>query len=267
MNIFIGVLIPFLGTSLGSSMVFFLKDKMNEKVKIILEGLAAGVMEAALIWSLIIPALNFEHGNLVQNIILTIIGFMCGIVFLLNIDNIAYDLKNIFLKLIKSQKGKSNKDKWIYLSDKNKKIFEAITIHNIPEGMAIGVIFAGVILNQNNISITSAISLALGIAIQNFPEGAIISMPAKIDGNSKWKSFLLGVTSGIVEPIAACITLVITNFIVPILPYILAFAAGSMMYVIIAELIPDTQNSNNAKLSIIWFTIGFLLMMTLDVIL
>lgn len=254
MEVTIGLLIPFLGTSLGSLMVFLIKDKMNPKVEKLLLGFASGVMIAASIFSLIIPSIEMATS---QNIIAYLpasIGFLLGMGFLLILDSIIPHLHNGS----ETPEGiKSN------LKKKTMMVF-AITLHNIPEGMAVGVIFAGA-LASNNISFASALALSIGIAIQNFPEGAIVSLPLAIEGKSKPKAFLMGVGSGIVEPIAAVITILLSQIMVPILPYLLSFAAGAMIYVVVEELIPESQNGKHSNIATIGVAIGFVLMMILDV--
>ncbi len=253
MDIVIGILIPFFGTAIGASMVFFMKNSLSKKVEKILLGFASGVMIAASIWSLLIPAINMaeEQGRIAW--IPAVIGFVLGIFFLLIIDLTVPHLEGGKEKGIKS---KLNKNTMLVL---------AVTLHNIPEGMAVGVVFAGVLAANTGVTIAGAFALAIGIAIQNFPEGAIISMPLKSAGMPKSKAFIYGVLSGIVEPIAAFITLLLTNSIVPVLPYLLSFAAGAMIYVVVDELIPESQKGELSSLGTIGVTIGFLLMMVLDV--
>lgn len=254
MEVTIGLLIPFLGTSLGSLMVFLIKNKMNPKVEKLLLGFASGVMIAASIFSLIIPSIEMATS---QNIIAYLpasVGFLLGMGFLLLLDSIIPHLHNGS----ENPEGiKSN------LKKKTMMVF-AITLHNIPEGMAVGVIFAGALASKN-ISFASALALSIGIAIQNFPEGAIVSLPLAIEGKSKPKAFLMGVGSGIVEPIAAVITILLSQVMIPILPYLLSFAAGAMIYVVVEELIPESQNGKHSNIATIGVAIGFVLMMILDV--
>lgn len=253
MQIILGILIPFIGTVLGSSMVFFMKKNLNNKIEKLLLGIASGVMIAASVWSLLIPSIEMsEEKNLIAWFP-AVIGFSLGIIFLICIDFITFKLKNNNFKKIKK-----------YFNKKTM-LFLAVTLHNIPEGMAVGVVFAGVISGNSNISMLGAFTLAIGIAIQNLPEGAIISMPLKTSGISKKKAFLYGVISGIVEPIAGFITILLTSIIVPVLPYLLSFAAGAMIYVVTNELIPESQNDELPVIGTIGITIGFLLMMILDV--
>lgn len=247
MRVILGILIPFFGTTIGSILVFFMKNSLNKSLEKILMGLASGVMIAASIWSLLIPSIEMAKTQEKFICFPSVIGFALGIMLLL-----------IFDKMI-SRFGEK-----LELNKSNKMLFLAVTLHNIPEGMAVGVAFAGVIVGNVGITMTGALVLALGIAIQNLPEGAIISMPLKASGLSKRNSFLYGFFSGIVEPIFALITLAFTSKIILILPYLLAFAAGSMIYVVVEELIPNFKE-DNSKIGIIGLTIGFLIMMILDV--
>ena len=255
MNLVTGLLVPFLGTTLGSAMVFFMKSEMNKKIEKLLLGFASGVMIAAAIWSLIIPSINMaeEQGKIAW--IPAAIGFVMGIVFLLILDCV---IPHLHLK--------TNKPEGIKTKLKNTTMLVlAVTLHNIPEGMAVGVVFAGAMAGNAGISLAGAFALAIGIAIQNFPEGAIISMPLKSEGISKVKAFSYGTLSGIVEPIGALITILLTNMVVPILPYILSFAAGAMIYVVVEELIPESQAGEHSNIGTIGVAIGFVIMMILDV--
>lgn len=243
----VGVMIPFIGTSLGSGLVFFLKKTMNEKLQKMIVGLAAGVMIAASIWSLILPAVEMAENQGVIAWIPVTIGFIIGVVFLITTNHIA-------------KKIETNKN-----GKKLNMLLFSVTLHNIPEGMAVGVCFAGFLAGNAGIDLLEAMLLAIGIAIQNIPEGAIISMPLKIEGKSKKKSFIYGVLSGIVEPISAFITMLLLNIIVPLLPYLLSFAAGAMIYVVIEELVPEIHMGNKSKLGVIGVTIGFVIMMILDI--
>lgn len=254
MDIFIGILIPFIGTTLGSLMVFLLKEKLNNKIEKLLLGFASGVMIAASIWSLIIPSIEMAKNINVVAWVPATVGFLLGIVFLLILD---FVIPYVHL-------NKENEDKKFKLS-KNTKLVLAVTLHNIPEGMAVGVIFAGILSKDSSITLAGAYALSIGISIQNFPEGAIISMPLKSCGMSKLRSFIIGTLSGVVEPIAAIITILLINMIKPVLPYLLAFAAGSMIYVVIEELIPDAHDNDTSRMSIIGTSLGFVLMMILDV--
>lgn len=255
MQIMIGLLVPFLGTTLGAATVFLMRNEMNKKVEKILLGFASGVMIAAAIWSLIIPSIDMaeEQGKVAW--IPTAIGFLLGIVFLLTLDSLIPHLH------LESDKPEGIKFK---LKKTTMMVF-AVTLHNIPEGMAVGVTFAGAILGNTGITIAGAMALAIGIAIQNFPEGAIISMPLKSEGMSKSKAFLYGTLSGIVEPIGAIITILLINTVVPILPYLLSFAAGAMIYVVVEELIPESQAGEHSNIGTIGVAIGFVIMMILDV--
>lgn len=255
MKIFLVLLIPFLGTMLGSGTVFLMKNKMNKKIEKLLLGFASGVMIAASVWSLIIPAIEMsaEQGKIAW--IPAAIGFLLGIVFLLVLDSV---IPHLHLE--------SNKPEGIKSKLKNTTMMMlAVTLHNIPEGMAVGVTFAGAIIENTGITIAGAMALSIGIAIQNFPEGAIISMPLKSEGVSKSKAFLYGTLSGIVEPIGAITTILLTNAVVPILPYLLSFAAGAMIYVVVEELIPESQVGEHSNIGTIGVAIGFVIMMILDV--
>jgi ZIP family zinc transporter len=255
MQLIIGLLIPFVGTTLGSSMVFLMKNKMNKKVEKILLGFASGVMIAASIWSLIIPSINMagEQGKVAW--VPAAIGFLCGVVFLLVLDSLVPHLH------LETEKPEGIKSKL----KKSTMMLFAVTLHNIPEGISVGVTFAGALMGNQGITIAGAIALACGIAIQNFPEGAIVSMPLRSQGLSKPRAFLYGVLSGIVEPIAAIITILLTNVLVPVLPYLLSFAAGAMIYVVVEELIPESQVGEHSNIGTIGVAFGFVIMMILDV--
>lgn len=255
MEILIGIAIPFLGTVLGSSMVFFMKNKMNNKLEKLLIGFAAGVMISASIWSLMDPSIQMseEQGKIAW--IPATIGFSLGILFLLLLDSVIPHLH------LKNDKPEGIKAK---IKRETMLIF-AVTLHNIPEGMAVGVVLAGSFIGNTTMSIAGAFALAIGIAIQNFPEGAIISMPLRSEGVKKGKAFLYGALSGIVEPISAILTIILINSIVPILPYLLAFAAGAMMYVVVEELIPESQTGEHSNIGTIGVAVGFVIMMILDV--
>lgn len=254
-NIAIGLLIPFLGTILGSAMVFLMKDKINSRVEKFLLGFASGVMMAASVWSLMIPSIDMAQEEHMIKWLPAAVGFSLGIIFLLVIDSITPHLH------LKSEKPEGLKAK---LKNSTMMVL-AVTIHNIPEGMSVGVVFAGILSQNISISLAGAFALSIGIAIQNFPEGAIISMPLKGEGLSKGKSFLYGTLSGIVEPIAAIITILIASVIEPILPYLLSFAAGAMIYVVVEELIPELQEGEHSNIGTIGVAIGFVIMMILDV--
>ena len=255
MEIFYGLAIPFLGTTLGAGMVFLMKNKINKKIEKLLLGFASGVMISASVWSLLIPSIDMAKTQNVVEWVPATVGFLLGIVFLLVLDSI---IPHLHLNADKPEgiKAKVQKTTMMVL---------AVTLHNIPEGMAVGVVFAGAIAQNTGITMAGAIALAIGIAIQNFPEGAIISMPLKSEGMSKPKSFLYGTLSGIVEPIGAIITICLTNLVVPILPYFLSFAAGAMIYVVVEELIPESQSGKHSNIGTIGVAIGFAIMMILDV--
>ncbi len=255
MDIFWGLAIPFIGTTLGSGMVFLMKNKINKKLEKVLLGFAAGVMIAASVWSLLIPSIDMAEAQNVTGWVPAAVGFMLGIIFLLILDSI---IPHLHLHTDKPEGIKSKLQKTTMM-------VLAVTLHNIPEGMAVGVVFAGAIAQNTGITMAGAIALAIGIAIQNFPEGAIISMPLKSEGMTKPKAFLYGTLSGIVEPIAAIITIALTNMVVPILPYFLSFAAGAMIYVVVEELIPEAQEGEHSNIATIGVAIGFVIMMILDV--
>lgn len=244
MNVFIGVMIPFIGTTLGAMMVFLLKKNINPNLEKILLGFASGVMIAASIWSLIMPSVELSKEKYTIFWMPVCVGFLLGILFLVLIDCFFPTTNNI--------------------KNKNLKMVLAVTIHNIPEGMAVGVIFAGMLSNNSILTLAGAFSLSIGIAIQNIPEGAIISMPLKNIGYTKFRSFVYGTLSGIVEPIFAVITLVLTGIMYPILPYLLSFAAGAMFYVVVVELIPESINNDENNLTIFGLSIGFLMMLIFD---
>lgn len=255
MQIFLGLVIPFIGTTLGAAMVFLMKKEMNKKVEKILLGFASGVMIAASVWSLLIPSIEMAETQRKVAWIPAAIGFLLGIVFLLVLDSVVPHMH------LESEKPEGMKAK---LKKTTMMVF-AVTLHNIPEGMAVGVTFAGALAQNAGITIAGAFALAVGIAIQNFPEGAIISMPLKSEGVSKPKAFFYGTLSGIVEPIGAIITILLTNAVVPILPYLLSFAAGAMIYVVVEELIPESQAGEHSNIGTIGVAIGFTIMMILDV--
>lgn len=255
MEIFIGIILPFMGTILGAALVFFMKNNINEKLEKVLLGFAAGVMIAASIWSLLIPAIEMSEAMEKLSFLPAAVGFLLGILFLLLLDS-----------LIPHLHFSSDKPEGVHSKlKKTTMLVLAVTLHNIPEGMAVGVVLAGAYYGNSMITVSGALALSIGIAIQNFPEGAIISLPLKGEGVSKPKSFLYGVASGVVEPIAAILTIGLIRFIVPVLPYLLAFAAGAMIYVVVEELIPESQAKSHTNLSTIALAIGFVLMMILDI--
>lgn len=250
-----GIMIPFAGTFLGAACVLFMKKSLNEMIERVLMAFAAGVMVAASIWSLIIPALDkAEHmGKL--SFIPAVVGFWLGIGFLLILDNI---IPHLHINSDKAEGPKSNLKKTTMM------VF-AVALHNIPEGMAVGVVYAGCISGNGEITVMGALALSIGIAIQNFPEGAIVSMPLCAEGMKKQKAFLYGAATGIVEPMAALLTIMAADLIVPALPYLLCFAAGAMMYVVVEDLIPEMSQGKHTNLTTIFFSFGFTGMMILDV--
>ena len=252
---FWGLLIPFTGTSLGAAMVFFLKKEMSSLLQKALLGFASGIMIAASVWSLLIPAIDMATESNQVAWVPALVGFLLGIGFLLLLDTI---IPHLHIHSDKPE-GKHAELK------KSTMLILAVTLHNIPEGMAVGVVFAGMLSGNSSITVAGAFALAIGIAIQNFPEGAVISMPIVSTGIPKWKAFLYGVLSGIVEPFGAIITILLTSFITPILPYILSFAAGAMIYVVVEELIPESQAGEHSNIGTIGVAIGFALMMVLDI--
>jgi ZIP family zinc transporter len=262
-QVIIGVLIPFIGTTLGSAFVFLLKKEIKPIIQKIMLGFAAGVMIAASVWSLLVPAIEMaeEQGKMAW--IPATIGFMVGVLSLIAVNNIAEKMEY----RAKENNAKKEKNE-IKLKEKVKSttmLTLAVTLHNIPEGMAVGVGFAGLMSQSAGITLLEAFALAIGIAIQNIPEGAIISMPLHSSGKGKFRSFIGGMLSGIVEPIAALITILLANIVVPILPYLLSFAAGAMIYVVASELIPEAQSDKKSDLVTIGVAVGFVLMMLLDV--
>ena len=249
-----GLLIPFLGTSLGAFCVLFMKKEMDPKIQRILTGFAAGVMVAASIWSLILPAMDQSSHMGRLAFIPTAVGFCAGMLFLLLLDHF---IPHMHLNNVEEgPKSKLHKTTMLVL---------AVVLHNIPEGMAVGIVYAGWASGQVEISISAALALAIGIAIQNFPEGAIISMPLHAQGMSKKKACWQGILSGIVEPVAGLITILLSQLILPILPYLLSFAAGAMIYVVVEELIPEMSEGEHSNSATILFMLGFVLMMILDV--
>lgn len=250
-----GILIPFLGTLLGSSGVFFMRKNLNDRIQRGLTGFAAGVMTAAAVWSLLIPAIEQSSSMGKLSFIPAAIGFLAGIGFLLLLDRI---IPHLHMNSEQAEGPKSNLKKTTML-------VLAVTLHNIPEGMAVGVIYAGMLYGHSEISYAGALALSIGIAIQNFPEGAIISMPLKSEGLKKSKSFLYGALSGIVEPIGSLLTILAAGIVIPLLPYLLSFAAGAMVYVVVEELIPEMSAGKHSNIGTISFALGFAGMMILDV--
>ena len=249
-----GLLIPFAGTSLGAAMVFFLKKQISGGLQRVLTGFAAGVMVAASFWSLLQPALDSSEQMGKLSFVPAAVGFLIGIGFLLLLDEITPHMH-----MDRQVEGPESKLK------RTTKLILAVTLHNIPEGMAVGVVYAGWLSGETGVSQTAALALALGIAIQNFPEGAIVSMPLLAEGMPKGKTFWYGVLSGAVEPAAAAVTILAAGAVVPVLPYLLAYAAGAMMYVVVEELIPEMSEGKHSNAGTIAFSLGFVLMMMLDV--
>ncbi len=248
----IGLLIPLLGTMLGSAFVFFMKDDMSPRVQKTLLGFASGVMVAASVWSLLIPAMEIEADSGKWSVVPAAVGFLLGMGFLLLLDELTPHL-HVGSETPEGPRSRLSRTAMLAL---------AVTIHNLPEGMAVGVVFAGAEQGAAGLSLASAVAVSLGIAIQNIPEGAIISMPMRAEGNSRWRSFLIGSLSGTVEPVGAIAVLLLASLLMPVMPYLLAFAAGAMFYVVVEELIPEASSGQHSNLS----TIGFVLMMVLDVV-
>ncbi|MEF9880415.1 MAG: ZIP family metal transporter [Clostridia bacterium] len=255
LKVLVGILIPLLGTTLGAAMVFFMKGEMKPRLEKVLLGFAAGVMIAASVWSLLIPAIDMAEAEHIAPWLPALVGFLVGIGFLLFLDTL---IPHLHMNADKPEGHKSKLGKSLML-------MLAVTLHNIPEGMAVGVVLAGMLSGSSVITTAGAFALAIGIAIQNFPEGAIISMPLIQTGLTKRKAFRYGFLSGIVEPIGAVLTIVLTAQLTPILPYILSFAAGAMIYVVVEELIPQAQAGEHSNLGTIGAALGFALMMVLDV--
>ena len=255
MNAFWGVLIPFLGTSLGAGCVFFMKKSLSNTVQRALTGFAAGVMVAASVWSLLIPAIERSAGMGKLAFLPAVLGFWVGVLFLLALDHI---IPHLHANSGQPEGPKSQLRRTTMM-------VLAVTLHNIPEGMAVGVVYAGYLAGDGQITAAGALALSLGIAIQNFPEGAIISMPLRAEGMKKSRAFAGGVLSGAVEPIGAVLTILAAGLIVPALPYLLSFAAGAMLYVVVEELIPEMSQGRHSNIGTVFFTLGFSVMMLLDV--
>ena len=252
MQTFLGILIPFLGTTAGAACVFFMKKSLGDLVQRSLAGFAAGVMVAASIWSLLIPAIEQSAAMGTFAFFPALLGFWLGVLFLLALDHLIPHLH------VGSEQAEGPKSRLA----RTTMMVLAVTLHNIPEGMAVGVMYAGFLAGS---TAASALALSIGIAIQNFPEGAIISMPLRAEGQRKGNAFLGGVLSGVVEPIGAVLTIIATQFIVPALPYLLSFAAGAMLYVVVEELIPEMSQGQHSNLGTVFFAAGFSIMMVLDV--
>ena len=254
-GIFIGLMVPFLGTSLGSACVFLMKNKMGRQVERALTGFASGVMVAASVWSLLVPAMEQSDGMGRLSFLPAFVGFWAGIIFLLLLDSF---IPHLHMNTDKAEGPKSKLARTTMM-------VLAVTLHNIPEGMAVGVVYAAFRAGNSNISAGAALALSLGIAIQNFPEGAIISMPLAAEGRSKKKAFIYGVLSGAVEPVFGFLTILAVGFIVPAMPYLLSFAAGAMLYVVVEELIPEMSEGEHSNIGVVMFAVGFTCMMALDV--
>ena len=253
-----GLLIPFLGTALGSACVLFLKKDLKTGIQRALTGFAAGVMVAASIWSLIVPAIEQSAEKGRWAFLPAFLGFWAGILFLLLLDHV---IPHMHRSIDRAEQTEGPKTKL----DRTMMMVLAVTLHNIPEGMAVGVVYAGLLSGSANITAGGALALALGIAIQNFPEGAIVSMPLFAEGKSKLKSLWLGVLSGAVEPIFGALTVLIASLVVPAMPYLLSFAAGAMLYVVVEELIPEMSSGKHSNIGVLFFAVGFSIMMALDV--
>ncbi len=254
-TVLIGLLIPFLGTAAGAACVFFLKKDLKASVQKALSGFAAGVMVAASIWSLIVPAIEQNAGKGRWAFLPAFAGFWIGILFMLLLDEVIPHL-HVAINQTEGPRSRASRTLMMVL---------AVTLHNIPEGMAVGVVYAGLVSGSANITAGGALALALGIAIQNFPEGAIISMPLYAEGRNKGKSFALGVLSGAVEPVFGGLTVLIAGLVVPAMPYLLSFAAGAMLYVVVEELVPEMSEGRHTNVGVVAFALGFSLMMALDV--
>lgn len=255
METFFGILIPFLGTAMGAACVFFMKKSLVDLVQRSLAGFAAGVMVAASIWSLLIPAIEQSNDLGKLSFLPAFTGFWLGVLFLLALDHLVPHLH------VDSEQAEGPKTKL----GRTTMMVLAVTLHNIPEGMAVGVMYAGFLAGNAQITATSALALSLGIAIQNFPEGAIISMPLRAEGEGKGRAFWGGVLSGVVEPIGAVVTILAAQLVIPALPYLLSFAAGAMLYVVVEELIPEMSQGKHSNLGTVFFAAGFSVMMVLDV--
>ena len=255
METFLGIMIPFLVTTLGAACVFFMKKSLVDLVQRSIAGFAAGVMVAASIWSLLIPAIEQAEGMGKLSFLPAFIGFWIGVLFLLLLDHLIPHL-HVGSNQAEGPKSRLGRTTMMVL---------AVTLHTIPEGMAVGVVYAGFLSGNTQITAASALVLSLGIAIQNFPEGAIISMPLRAEGERKGRAFLGGVLSGVVEPIGAVLTLLAAQLVIPVLPYLLSFAAGAMLYVVVEELIPEMSQGRHSNLGTVFFAVGFSVMMVLDV--
>ena len=254
LNVALGLLIPFLGTTLGAACVFFMKNNISERLSRALSGFAGGIMVSASFFSLILPALGQAENYGKLAFIPVGIGFLAGMLFLL-----ALDLLIPHVHLDKSEEGPRTGLK------KTTKLFLAVTLHNLPEGMVVGIVFAGWMYGKNDITLAGALVLSVGIALQNFPEGAVVSMPMRAEGMPKAKTFLFGTLSGVIEPIGALMTAFAASLFLPIMPYLLAFAAGAMFYVVVEELVPEMSAGEHYNSGTVCFAVGFVLMMALDI--
>ncbi len=254
-QVILGLLIPFLGTSLGAACVFFMKRELRRSIQRALTGFAAGVMTAASVWSLLVPAMDMADGMGKLAFLPAAIGFWCGILFLLLLDSLIPHLH------MNAEKAEGLPSKLA----RTTMMVLAVTLHNIPEGMAVGIVYAGFLSGTENMTAGGALALALGIAIQNFPEGAIISMPLHAEGKSKGRAFADGVLSGAVEPVGAVLTILFAGLFLPVMPYLLSFAVGAMIYVVVEELIPEMSEGEHSNIGVLMFSVGFTLMMILDV--
>ena len=255
MNSFWIILVPFIGTALGAACVYFMRDGISQRMERALSGFAAGVMVAASVWSLLIPSMDHASAMGGWAFVPAVVGFWAGILFLLLLDHVIPHLHNHGTE----DEGPRSKLK------RTTKLVLAVTLHNIPEGMAVGVTYAGWLTGSTSITMTGALALAIGIAIQNFPEGAIISMPLRAEGTTRNRSFMYGMLSGVVEPLGALLTIALASAILPYIPYLLSFAAGAMLYVVVEELIPEMAAGSHSNVGTIMFAVGFTLMMALDV--
>ncbi|MBP5311800.1 MAG: ZIP family metal transporter [Clostridia bacterium] len=260
LEVLLGITIPLVGTTLGAACVFFMRKDLGRNVQRALTGFASGVMVAASIWSLLIPAMNLSEQSFGENLkkltfLPAFVGFWIGILFLLLLDRLIPHL-HMYAEKAEGPKSKARRDTMLLL---------AVTLHNIPEGMTIGVVYAGLLSGSQEITAGAALALSIGMALQNFPEGAIISMPLHAEGKSKGRGFLDGVLSGAVEPVAALLTALFASIAVPAMPYLLAFAAGAMFYAVVEELIPEMSAGEHSNIGVVMFAVGFTLMMALDV--
>lgn len=255
MEILQGIIIPFIGTLSGAACVYFLKNELSTFLQRSLSGFAAGVMIAASVWSLIIPAIDQSEWMGKLSFIPAFIGFWLGVLFLLFLD---HAIPHIHAATNEAEGPKAK-------LSRNTMLILAVTLHNIPEGMAVGAVYSGFLSGNSTISAMSAMALAIGIAIQNFPEGAIVTMPLLKEGYSKFKAFMFGIVSGIAEILGAVVTIMLTNVIVPVMPYMLSFAAGAMVYVVVEELVPEACEGEHSNIGTIAFALGFSIMMVLDI--